>query len=282
MKTKSILYVFLFSFLYINLSIINAQVSINPMYIVIDKETKNGTVDVLNPSNEVREFNLDFKFGYPKYDSLGKWEMKYDDSVMAKKYSLVPYIRMFPKKLVIPPKETQTVRLILKDLPSGGDLTYWTRVIVSSEPVTPQIDTTTYSKADSGKIRTRIILKTQIIALILYHQGNVTSAVDFNIYRTFTDSLGLHLICKIEKGGTSPFLGAYILKVYDSNNNLLIEKKDRVTIYENSNVEYLMEASSLKKGKLKVELTINNEKDEIPEDLRLPFKPVTKVFELEY
>jgi hypothetical protein len=208
--------------------------------------------------------------------------MKYDDSVMAKKYSLVPYIRMFPKKLVIPPKETQTVRLILKDLPSGGDLTYWTRVIVSSEPVTPQIDTTTYSKADSGKIRTRIILKTQIIALILYHQGNVTSAVDFNIYRTFTDSLGLHLICKIEKGGTSPFLGAYILKVYDSNNNLLIEKKDRVTIYENSNVEYLMEASSLKKGKLKVELTINNEKDEIPEDLRLPFKPVTKVFELEY
>ena len=265
-----------------NLSKSNAQVTINPMFILIDKNTKNAVLEVKNPSNEVIEVKLEFKFSYPKYDSTGHWKL-FDDTVMAKKYSLDPYIKIFPKKLIVPPNESQTVRVMLKNLPDTGDLSYWTRIEATSDPIIKQIDSTSKSiKIDSGKVRASIILKSKLIGLVMYHQGNVTSSIDFNIFRYYADSSKFHLICKVEKSGTSPFLGSYILKAYDINDNLIIEKNDKVAYYESSDVEFLLSTTELIRGKIKIELTINNEKPDLAEELRIPFKPVTKIFYVDY
>jgi hypothetical protein len=259
----------------------SSQVSINPMFLYMDKESKSATMDIINPTNEVMEFNLELKFGYPKYDSLGKWTLIYNDTIMESKFSLAPYLKIFPKKLIIPGKESQTVRFIIKNVPEDKDYALWTRVIASAEPVKDQIDST-YMQKDTNTIRAQIILKTNIVGLILYNSGNTTSSVNFNLGATKKDSNGLHLLIDFEKGGTAPFLGQYILKVYDNNDNLLINIKDKVAIYENSRVEFLLKSFQIIPGNLKVELTINNYKEGLPDEYRKSFTPVTKTFEIEY
>mgnify|MGYP000324320219 CR=1 FL=1 len=256
-----------------------SQVGMKPMLIVIDNVSRTATVEIINPMKDIREFNIELLFAYPKYDSLGKSILIYDDSVMAKEYSLSSYLKIYPKKLIIPPGESQVVRLIVKDLPRDDGKTYWTRIIASSKPMTQQIDTLK-KLSDTSAITASIVIGTRMNGLVVLNNGNVTSSIDFDEYKRYSDSSSIYLVCKFDKAGTSPFLGKADVKLYDSNNNIIIKREEKVSIYENCNLEFKFDKKNLSKGKLKVEITVSNEKEEVPVELRLPFKPITKTFEI--
>jgi hypothetical protein len=270
-------------FLFLTFTINNelsSQVTIVPQILFLDPDSKSGSIEVINPSNEVREFNITFKFGVNKYDSLGALRLSYDDTVMENQFSILPYLKYFPKNLVIPGRETQTVRFNVVNLPENTNKTYWARIIVNSEPLTPQIDTSTYT--EPGKIRSSVILKTQMNGIVAFNHGNVTSVVDLDFYRFYKDSSNSHFLFKYTKGGTSPFLGVMFVKIYDINNNVLLENNLNIAFYEPSTVDFKVSSKQLTTGKLKFEVTVNNNRDNIPEEMWIPFKEIKKTFEVEY
>lgn len=118
---------------------VTAQVSIAPTSIFLDA---NGIASlyITNPSDVPQEVNVDFVFGYPGNDEQGSLTMVYEDSVRAEEFGLGDRLRAFPRSFILAPLQQQTVRLQIRpdqSLPSGM---YFTRVRITSNAQTPDIE----------------------------------------------------------------------------------------------------------------------------------------------
>lgn len=258
-----------------------SQISVNPLLLYIDPNARNATMDVINVTNEPREFIIELKFAYYDYNSEGIAFLNYNDSTFEQEYSLIPYLKMFPKKLIIPPNQTQTVRFMVRNLPEDANKTYWTRFIAYSEPLTPQIDTST-KEAEPGKIRPKIVFKTQMNGQIVFNKGNVSTNVDIKFERTEEDSNNLYLWFDMEKSGVSPCIGYSDLKIYDSNDRILNEQSNKFSLYKNSKVKFGVMKDTLKRGKLRGELTITSERPGIDKEIQIPMLPSKLTFYFVY
>jgi hypothetical protein len=252
----------------------------NPMVLFIDYETKIGSFEIVNPSDEVREFKFTLIFGYNRYDSLGNGYIEYNDSETEKRYSLIPYLKLFPKRLVIPPRESQTVRVIISNLPEDLNRTLWTRIIINSEPIVQQIDTSNILA--EGQVKAQIKIVTEVNGIIAINCGKATSVLDFDLYSINKDTNFTKLIFDFQKSGTSPFFGSMILKITDENNQVLIDNDYNIVAYESTRFAIPIDSKALKPGKLNIEATVNNVRITTPPKLRIPFNPLTNKFNIEY
>ena len=117
-----------------SLSIVEAQISVAPPVIFLSSSNKFGTLTVENGTDVGQEVSVVFRFGYPTSDSLGRMSMRYDDSLEARRSSCAEWLRIFPKKFTLAPRQQQTVR-IAATMPSGlSDRLFWTRCITTASP----------------------------------------------------------------------------------------------------------------------------------------------------
>jgi len=230
---------------------------------------------ITNTSEDIREISVSLKFGYLTYDSLGNPVTKYDDTNAEINYSLLPYLKVFPSKLIIPPKEKQTIRFMVTNASGLEDKTYWTRIIVTSAPIAKQIDTNTVP----GKVAAQIIIKTEMIGLIAFIKGKTTSQIDIGFLSSDVDTSNVNLLLRHEKNGNSPFWGTLKLEVLDLKDESIIKKEEPIAIYFACNKKYTINKAKLTTGKYKAKVEINNIREEVPEDLRMAFKPIEKTFE---
>ena len=109
-----------------------AQVTLSPVSIYMSDKNNVGNLYIHNAKDHTREVEIDFKFGYPSSDSAGNPVMIYNDTLLASRYKLNKYIRIFPRRFNIPPGGQQTVRLQI--LPPGHKPrgVFWTRLLVKS------------------------------------------------------------------------------------------------------------------------------------------------------
>ncbi len=272
--TKRITLFAAFFFLITNISL-QSQIAIYPTATFIDPRSRTGSMDVANTSNEMREIKIKLRFGYHTYDSLGNPIMEYADSLAAKEYSLKPYLKVFPSKLMIPPKEQATIRFMVRGLPQGGDKFYWTRIIASSVPEVPQIDT-----VGEGKVAAQIIIQTDMIGLVGMLKGKNTADLDYDLADVFTDTTKLILLMKQTKTGNSPFWGIMYTKIYDSSDELVAEAGQGLAVYFSCLQRLAFDRDKFKPGKYTAKITINNSREEIPEEY-LP-EPANKFKEFEF
>ncbi len=258
-----------------------AQISVNPLLLYIDPNSRNATLDVINVTNEAREFIIELKFGYYDYNSEGFAYLNYNDSIFEKEYSLIPYLRMFPKKLIVPPNETQTVRFMVRNLPEEGNKTYWTRFIAYSEPIAPQVDTIV-KDYEPGKIKPKIVFKTQMNGQIVFNKGNVSTTVDIKFLNWEEDSNSLYLWFDMEKSGVSPCIGYSELKIFDEKDRILNEQSNKFSLYKNAKVKFTIMKNTLKRGKLKGEIIISSERPGIEKELQIPMIPRKLTFYFDY
>ena len=191
------------------------QISIAPTQVFIHEKQGAGEIFLTNTSEYPQEVSFEMKFGYPASTEEGAIFMMYDDSLNAKKSGLNNNIRLFPSRVVIPPNWSQTVRiqiLSMRDKPEG---VYWTRLLVSSSPVTPEVD----GRATDG-ISTNIDYVLEQNIPLFYRHGDPGTGVHVaNVKSTVDDSTGELIVTpEIERTGSSPYLGTVYATLYDSEN----------------------------------------------------------------
>src|SRR3954466_747137 len=69
-----------------------AQVVIAPPVITLVEPERFGTFTLENRSTVAQEVTVEFRFGYPASDSAGNLRMVYDDSAIAARSSVVPWV----------------------------------------------------------------------------------------------------------------------------------------------------------------------------------------------
>jgi hypothetical protein len=255
---------------------LKSQVALYPTAAFIDPNTRTGSMVVINTSEQMRETKISLQFGYLSYDSLGNGFTEYTDAIAEKEFSLKPYLKVFPAKLLIPPQQQATLRFMVSGLPDTDDKFYWTRIIASSVPQTPQIDS-----VGEGQIAAQIIMKTEMVGLVGMLKGKNTATLDYRLDQVFTDTTKLILLMDYQKNGNSPFWGGMHIEIYDSNDELVNEFDQGLAIYMSNKQRIALDKEKFAPGKYKAKVTVVNRREEVPEDYLPPERTQTKEFDFE-
>ncbi len=250
----------------------NAQIVVNPLGVFFDPVSKTAEAQLKNTSSKPLEVKISFEFIYENWlDSTGKVTLIRNDSVKAAQYSLNNYIKVFPKKIIIPPGKEQTIRFLLTNVSGLEDGTYWTRIKFTSVEVEKQFDTT----GKSANIGSKFKLINEITIPIVFQKGKVFAGVDvkkYDIIRNDDDSVVIAI--ELERTGNSPFWGNITFELHDMTIDKIINVfEDACPLYFETRRTLAIPKSYLKSfsfpGDFKLVMMIHNENmKDIPEDRR--------------
>lgn len=256
-----------------------SQISLFPSVVFIDPQTRSGSMKIMNTSDEFRELEISFRFGYVEFnDTTGKSTINYDDKAYEDKFSLIPFIKVFPRKLAMPPGETQTIRFLVFGVSDLDPGTYITRMVARSSPVTEQVDT-----IGDGKIMAAINIVSEMVGFIAYQHKEVNSNVTFDYVKTDVDSIMVTTYWNFDKTGNSPFWGNMEAKIFDSEDNVVAEGRRWIAIYKKSYVAFAFENSGIfEPGEYRLSVILDGNRDDIPEDRKMEFETIEREYSFTY
>jgi hypothetical protein len=263
-----------------------SQLALHPTAAFIDPNTRTGSMEVVNTSNQMREIGIDFKFGYVAYDENGNQYTEYLDSAkmgtagykfeeMEKQHSLAPYIKVFPSKLLVPPQQAATVRFMVTSLPPGEDKFFWTRIVVSSVPQVEQIDS-----VGENQVAAQLVITSEMIGLVGMLRGKNNADLSFNLVDNYTDTVNTVLLMKQDKKGNSPFWGIMKMEIFDQDDNLVANTTEGLALYTSCKQGVKFPLDKMEQGKkYKAKVEIRNHREAIPEEFSPEAKTESKEFE---
>lgn len=269
--STSLIFLLLFCFFF--QASLTAQISIAPMSVFIDPESRSGVCLIKNPSDQPREITISFFFGYPATDEKGNLFMQKEDSAAAK-YSLIPYLKAFPRKMILKPQEEQLVRLIVEHSPNLESGTYYTRMMVRSKSAVPPIE----QKVQGDSIAAQIEVIVEQITAAIYQYGEQRTNIELMDTKSVMDSASLVLLASLRRVGNSPFWGSINVRVKDGQGNLVAESSELVAVYFDLVKKFSFEKMKFKPGSYTAEYYIDTHREDIPEARRISVKPIRHKF----
>jgi len=194
--------------------------------------------------------------------------MVYDDSATAARSSLVPWVRAFPRRVLLAAGQQQMVRLTLRPPEGLEEGVYWARLVVSSVPESPPVDT-----APRG-ITTQITFRLQQITTVLYRRGDTRTAVEVGPVVVREDSADLHLLVPLKRTGAAPFLGSVKVRVEDARGAVVQEGTETTSVYYSLVKHITLPRSRLRSGAYTAEITAVAERPDVAPDALFPMAPV--------
>ena len=272
---KIILLIMLLSVISIN---VNAQVGIYPQLIFIDGASRSSYVKMYNQSDETKEAFLNYKFEVTRVDTNFSEEKRKADSILEQKYSLDKYLKIFPKRLSLKTQADMMIRFLVMHPPDLPDGTYITKLHVKSKSLDKQIDTV--KKTFSKDIHAAMSLGSEIVTLVVYQKGELTTDAEVLGMTTSEDSFHLNLDFDFKHSGNSPFWGNIVCNLKDEAGNVVDKSINPFSVYCDSKQSVQVKKKFLSRGKkYKAEIIINTDREDLPVDKIIKKEPVTKNFD---
>jgi hypothetical protein len=178
-------------------------VMVAPHAVFIDQRTRSGSVLLYNPGTQPVEVEVSTLFGYTETDSSGAIQLRTIDAPDSSLPSALAWIQAFPRRLVVAPRQRQTVRLLARppaELPDGE---YWIRLVIAAQagmvPVTGVPDTTAI------QVGLKLIVRT--IIGVNFRKGSVSTAIALSDLRAKIVGDSLITRAKLERRGNAAFIG---------------------------------------------------------------------------
>ena len=249
-------------------------VTIAPHAVFIDHAQRSGSVLLYNPGTQPVEVSISTIFGYPVTDSSGA--IRLDTLAADSSTSALAWIRAFPRRLTVGPRERQTIRLLAQPPAGLADGEYWLRLVIGAQagrvPITGVADTTA--------IQIGLTLEVRTIIGVNYRKGPVTTGVTLSRLRAQVIGDSLITRARIERRGNAEFIGTIRETIVDSTGAVRDQRlgDSLVATYESPvGLYYVMEprlASALAKlglprGRYWLRYEIVSERDDLDPKLVL-------------
>jgi hypothetical protein len=263
----------------VNITNISAQVSLAPTNLFISDQTNVASIYINNNSQVAQEISVTFEFAYPGSDEQGNMVTINNDSVSASRYSITDKIRVFPKQFVLQPGAQQTIRVQVRPMQGKPDGVYWSRVIVSSQAASGDIEV----KTNSDGIGTRInyVFKQNIPAF--YLKGKVSTGLSIGTVTTSVEKGKLVVVSALTPSGNAPFNGSVTARLLDSSGKEVATQQQTVVayFYVLRRLEFMLPNETLAPGKYTIDFTYETKRTDISPSELVQAKPVKKSVELE-
>lgn len=250
---------------------VQAQVTISPTAVFLDKNSKVGSFYVSNPSNSAVEVRLGFEFAYPATDEDGRVFLNYEDSEAEEKFSLVPHLRAFPTTFVLQPNERQTVRLVGR-IPQNSDPgMYWTRMRVSSNQLTPPI-----GEVAEGQVAAQVSFQIDQVTAVLVQHGSAETGLEVHGSEAMVDDDRLVVLTDVERTGNSPFIGSVRTRVMNSSGEEVDSRRSSTSVYFRNNQRVEFDTSNWPTGQYSVETIFESQRNDISSQNLLQISEVSE------
>ena len=239
-----------------------SQISVTPLSLYIHSPSNIASLQVSNYYHEPREISVSFDFGYLSSDEDGNQVMVYDDTVACCRYGLNDCLKAFPRKFLLSPGSSQTVRVQIRNVTGKRDGMYWNRIVISSNAVVECISNSFVLKGIGTKIN--YVLKHNIP--VFYRKGNVTTGLELLKSATFVNNEKLKVLVSLARKGNSPFNGSVNARLIDSKHNEVACHQQTTVVYFKriQKIEMDLPDGGLDGGDYYLELTYRTSRKDIP------------------
>lgn len=201
-------------------------VSVSPMSVFISHTSRTGTITLYNPNPLPEEIDISFAFGYPQSDSAGEVTVPLSDVAPEGEPSAVPWLRAFPRRLVLQPGQQQVVRILAQPPANIPDGEYWSRILVVATGGRPPVE-----QQVQPDVRVSISMRTVIVASLNYRKGKLTTGVQVNAADAVRTDTGVLTTIDVSRTGGAAFLGRIRIEALDASGNVVHEEEDVVSVY---------------------------------------------------
>lgn len=201
-------------------------VSVSPMSVFLSHTNRTGTITLYNPNPLPEEIEISFAFGYPQSDSVGNVTVPLADVAPEGEPSAVPWLRAFPRRLVLQPGQQQVVRILAQPPAGIEDGEYWSRVLVTATGGRPPVE-----QQVQPDVRVAISMRTIIVASLNYRKGTLTTGIEVTDARAERTAGGLQVTMDMARQGGAAYLGHIGIEVLDAAGNVLHEEQDVLSVY---------------------------------------------------
>jgi hypothetical protein len=202
-------------------------VLVAPHAVIMDHRTRSGAVTLYNPGDDPSEVTLSAFFGFPVTDSTGGFELRTIEQPAPDYPSAAGWIDAFPKRVLLGPKQRQTVRLLARPPAGLADGEYWARLVISAKGGTVPVQ----GVADSSGVTVSLGLEVRTIIPLQYRKGRVATGVrTSNLAATVVgDSLAVRL--RLDRTGNAAFLGTLRGALVDSTGKTVAAVASPLAVY---------------------------------------------------
>lgn len=201
-------------------------VSVSPMSVFMTHTNRTATITLYNPNPLPEEIEVSFAFGYPQSDSAGDVSVPLSDVAPAGEPSAVPWLRAFPRRLVLQPGQQQVVRILAQPPAGIEDGEYWSRVLVTATGGRPPVE-----QQVQPDVRVAISMRTIIVASLNYRKGRLTTGVEMTDASAVRTSDGVQVTLDMARTGEAAYLGSIHLEFLDAGGNVVHEEDDIMSVY---------------------------------------------------
>ena len=202
-------------------------VLVSPLAVFMDTRARTAEVMLANTSTYAEEVTVDLRYGYSTTDSSESPMVPSfaPESIAADAPSAARFIRVFPRRVVLAPGQSQTVRLFASPSPILPDGEYWARFLATAKRLA---DTT---KSGEG---TQVGVSFAIVTSIplWYRKGTVSTsiAMDTLVARAGSDTLRARVV--LARGGNAAWLGTTTFALLDARQRPVREWVVPMSIYQ--------------------------------------------------
>jgi len=243
---------------------VNAQIAFSPTILFLDEEEPVKELVVRNVTDTPQEVEFVDRFGYPTRLSSGQLKMVYDDSIKSETYSLSGKLRIFPKKILIPPQSQQIVRLKVEMQENDQDQVYWSRIGIQSSPANKTVGDKYSASAEAPAIS---YLFRQNMG-VYYKQGTVNTGVKIQGVYVDWDVRKNHqrLLIAASRTGNSPYLGIMTVHLTNQEGRIVLKSEQVINLFFNSTFPVLIDQEAVGTGLYRVDITFETARGDIPSD----------------
>jgi len=250
-------------------------VAVSPMAVYLDNRTRTGTMTLFNPGTLPEEIEIDFGFGYPRSDEEGNVSLEILDAPGADEPNAVPWLRAFPRRLVLEPGQRQVVRVMIQP-PSGlADGEYWARALIRARGGQPPIE------ERRGDVTVQINVETVVVAAVNYRHGQVSTGVEVTAAAARRESDAVVGTVDLLRNGNAAFLGRLLAELVDSRGAVVASTEDVLAVYRSIRRRVELPIPAGVDGNLHLRFRVDTQRDDLPAGGPLPMQPVVTTVPVE-
>ncbi len=234
---------------------VGASVLVAPTVVFLSDNAPTERMTILNQGTTPQEVTIDFAWGLPQSDSAGQVYVELLDSSLGDPRSAVEWLRAFPRTMIVPPGQSQIVRVMARAPKDLADGEYWARVVVRSQEASPQKPT----GLDEGVISTRLNMVMQTAIMVKYRTGQLNSSLQLNSARAWQDGAHVRVLADLENLGNVSYMGVAELALIDSRGREVGAQKTNVAVYRTLRRRFDLNVPDDSRPPYRVQLRISSE-----------------------
>jgi hypothetical protein len=242
-----------------------ASIVVAPTAVYIDHRTRSASVTLFNPSDTPEEVTIDAVFGYPATSDDGTLYLHLDPDTDDPR-SAAPWLRAFPRQVVVAPGARQVVRLLGEppaDLPDGE---YWSRLVITSRGQSIPVD----APPGAQGVRVGLDLEVRTVIAATYRKGPVETRLEVGALEPSVTDGTLRLRPRLVRQGSAAWIGSLRLSLHDAAGAEVRNWSEQVAVYEVYEREFSYDVADLPSGSYTLRAVFSTDRGDIPAAFRLP------------